>query len=293
MEPIGHAVMRRSTGAAVVPPAGTGSVGPVHRLSSSEPLRKVLFSLVAVQLVFCLVALLGISPPQAAAVSGNIGPVDLPPPLLLSEPGPLIGDAPGPTAAADATGVEVSLFKEPGATKPYKALPNPTWEDVPLVFHVLEDRGDWLHVRVNIRPNGSTAWIRRSEVYVRPLPNRIVIELSARRLTLLRGNDILAQHRVAIGAPNVPTPVGEFYVDATVRIENPNGPYGVGQMSVSGFSNVLYSFGGGIGQIAIHGTNNPRTIGGTVSHGCIRMLNDAWTQVQSMSPNGTPVSIRP
>lgn len=284
--------MRGPSGAVVVPRAATGSVGAVHRLSGSEPLRKVLSSLVVVQLLVGLVALLGISPPQAAAVSGNLGPVDLTPPLLLTEPGPLIGDAPGPTAAADATGAEVSLFKEPGAAKPYKALSNPTWEDVPLVFHVIEDRGEWLHVRVNIRPNGSTAWIRRAEVYVRPIPNRIVVELGARRLTLLRGNEILAQHQVAIGAPGVPTPTGEFYVDATVRIENPNGPYGVGQMSVSGFSNVLYSFGGGIGQIAIHGTNNPRTIGGTVSHGCIRMLNEAWTQVQSMSPNGTPVSIR-
>jgi lipoprotein-anchoring transpeptidase ErfK/SrfK len=249
---------------------------------------------VAVQLVAGLVGLVGISPPEAAAVSGGLGAVPLPaPPLLTEEPGPIAGVAPGPTAAADATGKQVQLFESEGAAKPFKALSNPTWEDVPLVLHVLEDKGDWLKVRVNIRPNGTTAWIRRSEVYVRPIPNRIVIELRERRLTLLRGNEILAQHPVAIGAPAVPTPTGEFYVDATVLIENPNGPYGVGQMSVSGFSNVLKTFGGGIGQIAIHGTNNPRTIGGTVSHGCIRMLNDAWVQVQSMSPNGTPVSIRP
>lgn len=256
-------------------------------------MRKVLAVLVAVQLVVGLVAAIGISPPQAAAFGGGLGSVALAPPLLTTEPGPVVGDAPGPTAAADATGPEVQLFQAAGAVKPYKSLANPTWEKVPLVLHVLEDRGDWLHVRTNIRPNGSTAWIRRSEVYVRPIPNRIVVELGARRLTLLRGNEILAQHTVAIGAPNVPTPTGEFYVDATVRIPNPNGPYGVGQMSVSGFSNVLHSFAGGNGQIAIHGTNNPRTIGGTVSHGCIRMLNDAWVQVQSMSPNGTPVSIRP
>ena len=287
--------MRFAAGARVEPPSGTGSVAPVHGMSSQEPLRKVLVGLVVVQLVFGLIGVLGISPPQAAAVSGGLGAIELArmPLLDTTEPGPAVGDSPGPTAAADATGPEVQLFQAAGAAKPFKALSNPTWEDVPLVLHVLEDKGDWLHVRVNIRPNGTTAWIRRSEVYVRPIPNRIVIELSARRLTLLKGNEILAQHKVAIGAPDVPTPTGEFYVDATVRIANPNGPYGVGQMSVSGFSNVLKSFGGGIGQIAIHGTNNPGTIGGTVSHGCIRMLNDAWTQVQSMSPNGTPVSIRP
>jgi lipoprotein-anchoring transpeptidase ErfK/SrfK len=287
-------MMRQLAGAAVRPSTPTGSVAGVRRMSRPEPVRKVLTVVVAVQLVVGLVGALGVSPPQAAAI--GLGAVELPPllpDLLTEEPGPLSGDAPGPTAAADATGTEVQLFDAEGAAKPFKSLPNPTWEDVPLVLHVLEDKGDWLRVRVNIRPNGTTAWIRRSEVYVRPIPNRIVIELSERRLTLLRGNEILAQHQVAIGAPGVPTPTGEFYVDATVRIANPNGPYGVGQMSVSGFSNVLKTFGGGIGQIAIHGTNNPRTIGGTVSHGCIRMLNDAWVQVQSMSPNGTPVSIRP
>ena len=51
-----------------------------------------------------------------------------------------------------------------------------------------------------------------------------------------------------------------------------HGPYGAGQLSVSGFSEVCKSVGGGGGQIAIHGTINPGRIGGTVSSGCIRML---------------------
>ncbi len=160
------------------------------------------------------------------------------------------------------------------------------------MLHVLEDRGPWLHVRVNTRPNGATAWVRRADVNLRRVPNRIIIELGERRLTVLHSNDVLAQHTVAIGQPSAPTPTGEFYVDATVHLANATGPYGIGQLSVSGFSNVHQTFGGGIGQIAIHGTNSPRTIGGTVSAGCIRMLNDAWTQVAAMAPNGTPVSIR-
>ena len=257
-------------------------------------MRRGLAALVALQLVVGLIAAVGVSPPRADASSVGVGVVERPASTNAGpEPGPLTGDAPGPTAAADAKVPSVQLFEAPGAAKPFKALSNPTWEKVPLVFHVLEDKGEWLHVRINIRPNGSTAWIRRSDVYVRPIPNRIVIEVGARRLTLLQGNTVLAQHPVAVGAPSAPTPIGEFYVDATVHIPNPNNPYGVGQLSVSGFSNVLYSFAGGIGQIAIHGTNNPRSIGGTVSNGCIRMHNDAWTQVMSMSPNGTPVSIRP
>ena len=200
---------------------------------------------------------------------------------------------PGETDAADAVVPKVKLFESPGAASSSRVLTNPTWEGVPLVLHVLEDGGDWLRVRVNTRPNGATAWVRRTDVAVRRVPNRVVIDVGDRTLTVLHGNDVLASHPVAVGSARTPTPFGEFYVDATVNLRSTGGPYGVGQLSVSGFSEVHKSFGGGIGQIAIHGTNNPRSIGRTVSNGCIRMLNAAWTQVAGLAPNGTPVSIRP
>lgn len=258
----------------------------MDRLSREEPLRKVLAALVALQLVVGVIAAIGVSPPKADAV---ISPVET---VLTSEPAPAPGAVPGETDAADATGATVPLFASVGASQPFKTLTNPTWEGVPLVLHVLADQGPWLAVRINTRPNGSTAWVRRADVALRRVPNRIVIELGERRLTVLHGNDVLAQHRVGIGTARTPTPLGEFYVDATVNIANPNGPYGIGQLSVSGFSEVLMSFGGGIGQIAIHGSNNPRNMGQAVSNGCIRMLNEAWAEVASLASNGTPVSIR-
>jgi len=252
-----------------------------------KPVRWTLAVLVAIQLVVGLAAAVLVSPGKTEAVAP-------PAPAAAPSPGPRpVAEAvPGETEAADVIIPTVALFAQKGAAAPIKTLTNPTWEHVPLVFHVDEDAGAWLHVRVNIRPNGTTAWVRRSDVNVRRIPNRIVVELGARRLSVLHGNDVLAQQRIAIGAPSGPTPTGEFYIDATVHISNPSGPYGVGQLSVSGFSNVYSTFGGGIGQIAIHGTNNPSAIGGTVSHGCIRMLNQGWNQVASLSPNGTPVSIR-
>ena len=255
---------------------------------------------VAIQLVVGLVAAVLVAPPEADATSFPVAfalPVPIPEPVELPSvpaPGPEAPPpVPGEVDAADATGLTVNLFESAGAAKPFKTLTNPTFEGVPLVLMVLEDQGPWLHVRVNIRPNGSTAWVRSSDVTLRRVANRILIELGERRLTVLHGNDVLAQHKVAIGKPSSPTPTGEFYVDATVRLGNKPGPYGVGQLSVSGFSNVHKTFGGGIGQIAIHGTNNPAAIGGTASAGCIRMLNAAWLQVAELAPNGTPVSIRP
>jgi lipoprotein-anchoring transpeptidase ErfK/SrfK len=260
----------------------------VDKIRHQGPLRSGLAAFVALQLVVGVIAAFVVSPSKADAV-------DVPRPgetLLATEPAPVQGAGPGESIAADAAGPTVPLFASVDDAQPFKTLTNPTWEGVPLVFSVLRDQGPWLAVRINTRPNGATAWVHRSDVVLRRVPNRIIIELGERRLTVLHSNDVLAQHKVAIGSPSAPTPVGEFYVDATVHLKNAGGPYGVGQLSVSGFSNVHHTFGGGIGQIAIHGTNNPRAIGGTVSAGCIRMLNEAWAQVASMAPNGTPVSIR-
>src|SRR5262245_51802110 len=43
---------------------------------------------------------------------------------------------------------------------------NPTLIGSPLVFLVVEDRGDWLRVMFPARPNHQTAWIERSDVRV-------------------------------------------------------------------------------------------------------------------------------
>ena len=63
------------------------------------------------------------------------------------------------------------------------------------------------------------------------------------------------------------------------------------QLSVSGFSEVFQTFGGGIGQIAIHGWNNDNVIGNDVSNGCVRMRNVDIATVADLAPLGTPVQI--
>jgi lipoprotein-anchoring transpeptidase ErfK/SrfK len=45
------------------------------------------------------------------------------------------------------------------------------------------------------------------------------------------------------------------------------------------------------GEYAIHGTNNPKSIGGFVSHGCIRMYNKDITRLYAMVSVGTPVIV--
>lgn len=216
--------------------------------------------------------------PAAASISGAWKPVKPP--------------APSSYTVADATGSVVHLYEQPDvplAAKP--TMDNPTWENLPVVFLVLEDQGDWLHVRVSSRPNNLTAYVPRSEVTIRTVPNRVLIEVGARRVTVFHGDDVLLQETVAVGTDRTPTPVGTFFVDGAVKVPYDTGPYGAYQVSVSGFSDALQSFGGGVGQIAMHGTNRPELLGQNVSNGCVRMSNENITKMVQLAPLGTPVTI--
>ncbi len=191
-----------------------------------------------------------------------------------------------------ASGKQVSVFAEPGAGTPVGTLKNPTAEAQPLAFLAINKRDDWLQVRLPVRPNGAVGWVRASEVKLADVQQyRILVEVAAQRLTLFKGDEVVMQEAVGVGKARTPTPLGKFYVDAMVKLANPNTVWGPYQMSVSGFSNVLERFMGGVGQIAIHGTNAPQLIPGTISNGCIRMKNTAITKLAGLTGIGTPVEI--
>jgi lipoprotein-anchoring transpeptidase ErfK/SrfK len=60
---------------------------------------------------------------------------------------------------------------------------------------------------------------------------------------------------------------------------SPKNPMGAAALTLSG------------GQYAIHGTNNPGSIGGFVSYGCIRMYNQDITDLYGRVGVGTPVIV--
>jgi len=276
--------------------------------------------------MFCVVALVGVSWPRSLAPSGvtvksnraltfleRVAPL----PRAEPEPGPVpddaapdpgptevvdrgngrtlrvgfAGAAPSPATVADAIGATVGLYSEPGQAEPDDWADNPTWEGLPGIFLVHEKRGDWLRVQVSMRPNQATAWIKASEVTTRTVSSRIVVDTANRTLTAYEGGRQVLQASVAPGKGSTPTPHGEFFVDGIVKLTSTNGPYGAFQVSVAAFSNVHYSFGGGNGQIAIHGTNDPALIGTPASNGCVRMTNEDITALTNLITVGTPVQI--
>lgn len=192
-----------------------------------------------------------------------------------------------------ATVPKVQIFKNAGDTTPVGALPNPTAEHYPLAFLAVGRQLDWIQVRVPARPNSSVGWVHSTDVSLGDVPKyRIQVQLSTHQLSLFEGDNAVLQYPVGVGKGVTPTPTGTFYIDILVKLTNPNGVYGAYQLSVSGFSNVLQRFAGGIGQIAIHGTNAPGLIPGDISNGCIRMRNDAISKLVELGVNvGTPVDV--
>jgi lipoprotein-anchoring transpeptidase ErfK/SrfK len=174
-------------------------------------------------------------------------------------------------------------------------LSNPTETGAPLVFLLAHPfaGAKWVEVYLPIRPNGSHAWVRSSELTITSNGYRIIIHRTAHRLTVTSLGNVVMTAPIGVGTADTPTPGGVFYVKELLRPPTANGPYGPYAYGLSGFSNVLTSFGSGDGVIGIHGTNEPWLIGKDVSHGCIRMRNDDIERLAQFLPLGTPVEIRP
>jgi lipoprotein-anchoring transpeptidase ErfK/SrfK len=93
----------------------------------------------------------------------------------------------------------------------------------------------------------------------------------------------------ATGTGGTPTPVGSFYL--TELLAPTNQGYGPFAYGLSAFSDALNSFGGGPGQIGLHGTDDEASIGQAASHGCIRLSNADISELAAMLPLGTPITI--
>lgn len=196
-----------------------------------------------------------------------------------------------PAVIADAVGRTLGLYSQPGQAEPDEVAKNPTREGLPVVGLVMQQRGDWIEMQISRRPNEATAWVRAAEVRLRTTPYHIRVDSASHRLIAYSGSTPVLDAPVAVGTGGTPTPRGSFFIDGEVKLANPNGPYGAYQLSVAAFSEVLHSFAGGVGQIAIHGTNAPGLVGAAVSHGCVRMTNDDIARLASFAPVGTPVEI--
>ena len=163
---------------------------------------------------------------------------------------------------------------------------------VPRTFLVIDEQPGWLQVLLPMRPNQSTGWIRDSEVTLAETDYDITVQLSTTTVTLRKAGDVVLETLSGIGTEETPTPPGRYFITDPVDLTaDPNTGYGVFALGISGYSEVLFEFNGGPGQIAIHGTGNLADLGQRVSNGCVRVPNETILQIAEMVPVGTPFTV--
>jgi len=132
-------------------------------------------------------------------------------------------------------------------------------------------------------------------------PGSIIVDTPARQLYFILGNGKAVRYPVGVGREGLqwagvssiaqrftepnwvpPAAIREAQPELPAIIPGgaPGNPMGAAAMTLAG------------SDYAIHGTNNPGSIGGFVSYGCIRMLNEDIIDLMGRVHVGTVVEVR-
>ncbi len=184
------------------------------------------------------------------------------------------------------------MHVKPGGKLLFRVLPK-TIYGRRLILSVTHRRGAWAAVPTFLVPNGRRAWVHidRRTFAVRRTRWHLAADLSARKLTVMHGDERARTLRVAIGAPATPTPPGTYAITDKL----PGGPFGASYgcciLALSGHQPKVRT-GPIDGRLAIHGTDRPDLVGGRVSQGCLRARNADVRWLMRTVPVGTQLTIR-
>ena len=220
--------------------------------------------------------------PETSAAAPDPTPTTTPPPVEEDEPVAVI--------ARSETALTVRTAPDPEASVAAE-LPATTEFGSPRALLVTGRQPGWVRVQLPVRPNGSAGWVPEGAVELVAGDHRVTVDLAARRLTVFEGGAVVLATAVAVGAPDAPTPTGTFAVIDRLQSPDAASPYGPFALGLSAHSDTFSEFAGGDGQIGIHGTDDPTSIGQAVSHGCVRVPNDIVARLADLLPLGTPVTI--
>jgi L,D-transpeptidase-like protein len=158
---------------------------------------------------------------------------------------------------------------------------------------VVRRRGRWLAVVTTHLPNGRLGWVdpRENPLRYRRTLMSLVLDLSARRLVLKRGSRAVRRMTVGVGRPSSPTPLGRFAVTDELSGGAYGAYYGCCILALSAHQPNLPSGWRGGDRVAIHGTNDPASIGAASSAGCPHARDADLRALSRLVPLGTPVFV--
>jgi lipoprotein-anchoring transpeptidase ErfK/SrfK len=153
--------------------------------------------------------------------------------------------------------------------------------------------GRWARVVLPWRPNGRTGWVTLRGVRSVRTRTWVQADLSRRRVTLMHGSHAVGSFVAAVGAAASPTPIGRFSVTDPIATGDPGGPFGWYAFGLSGHQPHLPPGWSGGDQLAIHGTNDPSSLGTAASAGCLRVSATALGILKRALRPGTHIVIHP
>lgn len=164
----------------------------------------------------------------------------------------------------------------------------------PQTLAVAYRKGDWLAVRSPALRNEEVGWVRDEPLRLIRRPLQLEVDLSRRELSVVipRGDvvHLKSELSVAVGAPDTPTPTGEFYVTDKLRGTDFGPYYGCCILALSGRQPRLPRGWSGGDRLAIHGSPTP-TWGYAVSNGCLHASEQDLRFLMRIVPLGTVVRV--
>jgi len=170
------------------------------------------------------------------------------------------------------------------------------WSKGPQKLLVLKSARNhqWVKLRTAERPNNSSAWVPTNRLILSKNPWRVHVYKNRHLVKVFRSGEPVRRFKAVIGEPATPTPAGLFAVYEKIRQPNPRefvGPY---VLHLTAHSNVLHSYDGGPGRVALHGRSGDSLedpLGTSKSHGCVRINNTMIRYLNRKLAIGTPVKI--
>jgi lipoprotein-anchoring transpeptidase ErfK/SrfK len=213
--------------------------------------------------------------------------------------------APGAVAAdAAPTGPQVLVHLEGAVVahrNPWASAPTvgtvvatSRYYHVPLVAWVrqVSTNGEWGLVELPYVWPRTTGWIRLAGLRRETTSVAVTVDLSEHRLRVWKHGALRYSVRAATGETWTPTPAGHYFVTDRVPF-SAGSSYGTFAFGISGIQPHLPAGWSGGDQLAIHGTNQPSSIGTNASAGCVRVSEWTLSRLLPLLRLGTPVVIQP
>jgi lipoprotein-anchoring transpeptidase ErfK/SrfK len=232
--------------------------------------------------------------PPAALLAASPAPVaEAPAPAPEPEPAPAPAPPPGTQILRAIPGEEIVLRARPRGPA-LARLGAYTEFGSRTTLAVLRERGRWLGVPHPRAGNDRLAWVDPRESAFRSSRTRVhvTIDLSARRLVVRRGDRVLRRIEVGIGRASSPTPLGRFAVTDKIPGSRYGPYYGCCILALTARQPSLPAGWRGGDRVAVHGTDDPSSVGAAVSAGCPRARDADLRWLMRAVPLGTPVTVR-